>query len=289
MKLIRYGTSGKEKPGLQIDDKTGIDASGFGEDYNEAFFTNDGLSRLAKWFSENKESAKRFDLSSVRIGPPVCRPSKLICIGLNYRKHAIEAGLQIPNEPVIFFKSTTAIVGPNDNLIIPRNSKKTDYEVELAIVIGKRASYVEKADALEYVAGYMLHNDYSEREFQLERGGQWTKGKGCDTFAPLGPFLATRDEVSDTHELDIWQKVNGKLMQQGNTGDMIFDVPTIISYVTQFMTLLPGDVISTGTPHGGGIGLKPPVYIKPGDIMEIGIDCLGTSRQQAVAYQPSVA
>jgi 2-keto-4-pentenoate hydratase/2-oxohepta-3-ene-1,7-dioic acid hydratase in catechol pathway len=212
----------------------------------------------------------------------------LICIGLNYRKHAIEAGLQIPNEPVIFFKSTTAIVGPNDNLVIPRNSKKTDYEVELAIVIGKRASYVEKANALEYIAGYMLHNDYSEREYQLERGGQWTKGKGCDTFAPLGPFLATRDEVSDTHDLDIWQKVNGKLMQQGNTGDMIFDVPTIISYVTQFMTLLPGDVISTGTPHGGGIGLKPPVYIKPGDIMEIGIEGLGTSSQKAVAYETTV-
>src|SRR6185369_6880878 len=222
MKLIRYGTSGKETPGLQIDDKTGIDASGFGEDYNELFFANDGLSRLAKWFSANKESAKKFELSSVRLGPPVCRPSKLICIGLNYRKHAIEAGLQIPNEPVIFFKSTTAIVGPNDNLIIPRNSKKTDYEVELAIVIGKRASYVEKINALDYIAGYLLHNDYSEREFQLERGGQWTKGKGCDSFAPLGPFLATRDEVSDTHDLDIWQKVNGRLMQQGNTGDMIF-------------------------------------------------------------------
>src|ERR1041385_9000197 len=285
MKLIRYGSPGKEKPGLQIDDKTGIDASGFGEDYNEAFFASDGLSRLAKWFSANKESAKKFVLSSVRLGPPVCRPSKLICIGLNYRQHAIEAGLQIPKEPVIFFKSTTAIVGPNDNLIIPRNSKKTDYEVELAIVIGKRASYVEKENAIEYIAGYMLHNDYSEREFQLERGGQWTKGKGCDTFAPLGPFLATRDEVSDTHDLDIWQKVNGKLMQQGNTGDMIFDVPTIISYVTQFMTLLPGDIISTGTPHGGGIGLKPPVYIKPGDIMEIGIEGLGTSMQHAVAYQ----
>jgi len=287
MKLIRYGSPGKEKPGLQLDDKTGIDARGFGEDYNEAFFANDGLSRLAKWFSSNKESAARFDLASVRLGPPVCRPSKLLCIGLNYRKHAIEAGLQIPNEPVIFFKSTTAIVGPNDNLIIPRNSKKTDYEVELAIVVGKRASYVEKKDALDYIAGYMLHNDYSEREFQLERGGQWTKGKGCDTFAPLGPFLATRDEVSDTHDLEIWQKVNGKLMQQGNTGDMIFDVPTIISYVSQFMTLLPGDIISTGTPHGGGIGLKPPVYIKPGDIMEIGIEGLGTSTQHAVAYQPS--
>jgi 2-keto-4-pentenoate hydratase/2-oxohepta-3-ene-1,7-dioic acid hydratase in catechol pathway len=287
MKLIRYGSPGKEKPGLLIDEKTGIDTSGFDEDYNEAFFDSDGLSRLAKWISANKESAPRFDLSSVRLGPPVCRPSKLLCIGLNYRKHAIEAGLQIPNEPVIFLKSTTAIVGPNDNLIIPRNSKKTDYEVELAIVIGKRASYVEKKDALDYIAGYMLHNDYSEREFQLERGGQWTKGKGCDTFAPLGPFLATRDEVSDTHDLEIWQKVNGKLMQQGNTGDMIFDVPTIISYVSQFMTLLPGDIISTGTPHGGGIGLKPPVYIKPGDIMEIGIEGLGTSTQHAVAYQPS--
>lgn len=283
MKLIRFGPAGKEKPGLQIDDKNGIDVSGFGEDYNESFFENDGLARLEKWFSTN-QSSRKFDLTSVRLGPPICRPSKIICIGLNYRKHAIEAGLEIPKEPVVFLKATSAMVGPNDNLVIPRNSQKTDYEVELVIVIGKRASYVDKPKALDYVAGYMLHNDYSEREFQMERGGQWTKGKGCDTFAPLGPFLATRDEIQDTHNLRIWQKVNGKLMQDGNTGDMIFDVPTVVSYVTQFMTLLPGDIISTGTPHGGGIGLKPPVYIKPGDIMEIGIDGLGSSQQQAVAY-----
>ncbi len=284
MKLIRYGTAGKEKPGLQIDDNTGIDASSFGEDYNESFFATDGLARLEEWFSENRQTANRFDLSSVRLGPPICRPSKMICIGLNYRKHAIEAGLEIPKEPVIFLKSTSAIVGPNDNLTIPRNSQKTDYEVELVIVIGKRASYIDKENALNYVAGYMLHNDYSEREFQLERGGQWTKGKGCDTFAPLGPFLATRDELPNTENLRIWQKVNGKLMQDGHIGDMIFDVPTIVSYVSQFMTMLPGDIISTGTPHGGGIGLNPPVYIKPGDIMELGIDGLGVSRQQAVAY-----
>ncbi len=284
MKLIRYGTAGKERPGLQIDDNTGIDASSFGEDYNESFFATDGLVRLEKWFSESKRSAKKFDLSSVRLGPPICRPSKMICIGLNYRKHAIEAGLEIPKEPVIFLKSTSAIIGPNDNLVIPRNSQKTDYEVELVIVIGKRASYIDKENALNYVAGYMLHNDYSEREFQLERGGQWTKGKGCDTFAPLGPFLATRDELPSTENLRIWQKVNGKLMQDGHIGDMIFDVPTIVSYVSQFMTMLPGDIISTGTPHGGGIGLNPPVYIKPGDIMELGIDGLGVSRQQAVAY-----
>ncbi|GHM99398.1 2-hydroxyhepta-2,4-diene-1,7-dioate isomerase [Cytophagales bacterium WSM2-2] len=285
MKLIRFGNSGNEKPGLQIDDKTGIDASSFGEDYNENFFATDGLSRLAKWFEVNKSSAKKFELTSVRLGPPVARPSKMVCIGLNYRKHAIEAGLEIPKEPVIFLKATSAIVGPNDNLMIPRDSHKTDYEVEFAIVIGKRASYVEKANALNYIAGYMLHNDYSEREYQLERGGQWTKGKGCDTFAPLGPFLLTRDEISDTHDLDIWTKVNGKIMQQGTTGDMIFDVSTIISYVTQFMTLLPGDVISTGTPHGGGIGLKPPVYLKPGDVVEIGIEGLGTSTQHVVEYK----
>jgi len=284
MKLIRYGTAGKERPGLQIDDNTGIDASSFGEDYNESFFATDGLVRLEKWFSENRQTAYRFDLSSVRLGPPICRPSKMICIGLNYRKHAIEAGLEIPKEPVIFLKSTSAIVGPNDNLVIPRNSQKTDYEVELVIVIGKRASYIDKENALNYVAGYVLHNDYSEREFQLERGGQWTKGKGCDTFAPLGPFLATRDELPNTENLRIWQKVNGKLMQDGHIGDMIFDVPTIVSYVSQFMTMLPGDIISTGTPHGGGIGLNPPVYIKPGDIMELGIDGLGVSRQQAVVY-----
>jgi 2,4-diketo-3-deoxy-L-fuconate hydrolase len=285
MKLIRYGTAGNERPGLQIDERTGIDASGFGEDYDELFFTSDGLSRLQKWVSVNSNSVKKIDLTSVRLGPPICRPSKIICIGLNYRKHATEASMEIPKEPVLFLKSTSAIVGPNDNLIIPRQSVKTDFEVELGVVIGKRASYIKKENAFDSVAGYLLHNDYSEREFQLERGGQWDKGKGCDTFAPLGPFLATKDEIPDPSSLNIWLKVNGKFRQQENTSDMIFDIPTIISYVSQFMTLLPGDMISTGTPDGVGLGMKPPVYIKPGDVMELGIDGLGTSRQEAIAFR----
>jgi 2-keto-4-pentenoate hydratase/2-oxohepta-3-ene-1,7-dioic acid hydratase in catechol pathway len=190
-----------------------------------------------------------------------------------------------PSEPVVFFKSTTALCGPNDDVIIPKNSVKTDWEVELAFVIGKKASYIEKEDAMSYIAGYCLHNDYSEREFQLERGGQWVKGKSCDTFAPLGPFLATIDEVGDPQKLDLWLKLNGELLQDSNTDDMIFDIPVIVSYLSQFMTLLPGDVVSTGTPAGVGLGFKPPIYLKAGDVVELGIENLGTQKQKAVAYQ----
>jgi 2-keto-4-pentenoate hydratase/2-oxohepta-3-ene-1,7-dioic acid hydratase in catechol pathway len=282
MKLIRFREDRKEKPGIILENKY-YDASSFGEDYNETFFETDGLIRLQKFVEINKAQLKEL-AKDVVLAAPFARPSKIVCIGLNYANHAKETGAPIPPEPVIFFKSTTALTGPYDNIVIPKNSKKTDWEVELAVVIGKKASYVEEADALNYVAGYCLHNDISEREFQLERNGTWAKGKGCDTFAPIGPFLATRDEISDIDNLRLWLTVNGQIMQDGNTSDFIFKIPHLISYVSQFMTLLPGDVISTGTPAGVGLGMNPQVYLKAGDVVELGIDGLGTSKQQVVAY-----
>lgn len=283
MKLIRFGTPGNEKPGLILDDGRRIDASAFGSDYDEAFFGGDGLVRLEAWVVQNAASAPAID-SSVRLGPCIARPSKIVCIGLNYADHAKESGADIPKEPILFFKSTSSLVGPNDGVIIPRGSQKTDWEVELAVIIGRRASYVSESDAMQHVAGYALHNDYSEREWQLERGGQWVKGKSCDTFAPIGPFLATRGEIADPHALTMWLKVNGVTRQNSSTAQMIFGVPQLVSYISQFMTLLPGDVISTGTPPGVGLGLKPtPVFLKPGDVVELGIEGLGESKQHAVA------
>ena len=287
MKLIRFGEPGRERPGVIADDGTRLDVSSFVKEYDEAFFADYGLSLLKQWLKENLGSARHV-APSVRLGPPISRPSKIVCIGLNFRDHAKEGGMEVPKEPVIFFKATTSVVGPNDTLIIPKNGQKVDWEVELAVVIGKKASYVEREDAIEYVAGYALHNDYSERVFQLERGGQWVKGKSADTFAPLGPFLATPDEIPDTSRLAMWLKVNGVLRQRSSTSEMIFDVPTLVSYVSQFMTLLPGDIISTGTPAGVGLGIKPPQYLKPGDVVELGIDRLGDSRQEVVAWQPAV-
>lgn len=284
MKLIRFGDAGKEKPGLLLSDGSRVDASGFGSDYDEAFFERDGLAALRKWFDGGGLSGPRVD-SSVRLGPPICRPSKIICIGANFHQHAIEAGLGIPKEPVVFFKSTTSLAGPNDDVIIPRGAEKVDWEVELAVVIGKKASYIAKDRAFEYISGFVLHNDYSERSFQLERGGQWVKGKSADTFAPLGPFLATRDEIAEPGHLNMWLKVNGGVRQSGSTSDMIFDVPTLVSYLSDFMTLLPGDVISTGTPAGVALGMRPPKYLKAGDIVELGIDGLGESRQKLVAWK----
>ncbi len=282
MKLIRFGEPGKEKPGILIGEKR-FDLSSVISDYNESFFENNGLKELEKLLSSGNSFPEVN--SSVRLGSPVARPSKIICIGLNYTDHAIETNLPIPEEPVIFFKSTSALCGPFDNLIIPKNSTKTDWEVELAFVIGKKASYAEEKDAMDYVAGYCLHNDYSERSFQLERGGQWSKGKGCNTFAPLGPFLATTDEIPDVNNLPMWLTVNGKKFQNSNTSNLVFKIPHLVHYISQFMTLYPGDVVSTGTPPGVGMGVKPtPVYIKPGDIIELGIDGLGTSKQVAVAY-----
>ncbi len=283
MKLIRFGELNKEKPGLLIDDVY-YDVSALGEDFNETFFESDGLSRLESFLEVNKGNLKRIPEGS-RIGSPIARPSKIVCIGLNYADHAKETGAAIPTEPVVFMKATTALVGPFDNIVIPKNSVKTDWEVELAVVIGKKASYVEESEAMDYVAGYCLHNDVSERAFQLERNGTWDKGKGCDTFAPIGPFLATKDEISDPDNLRLWLNVNGKNMQDGNTKTFIFKIPFLISYLSQFMTLLPGDVISTGTPAGVGLGFDPPVYLKAGDIVELGIDGLGTSTQKVVAYE----
>jgi 2-keto-4-pentenoate hydratase/2-oxohepta-3-ene-1,7-dioic acid hydratase in catechol pathway len=282
MKLIRFKENGKEKPGVILEERY-YDASTFGEDYNEVFFETDGLSRLEQFIENNKERLKEV-AQDVTLAAPFQRPSKIVCIGLNYADHAKETGAPLPPEPVIFFKSTTALTGPNDSIMIPKDSKKTDWEVELAVVIGKKASYVDEAKAMDYVAGYCLHNDVSEREFQLERNGTWDKGKGCDTFAPIGPFLATKDEVKDVDNLRLWLSVNGQMMQDGNTSNLIFKIPFLISYVSRFMTLLPGDVISTGTPAGVGLGMNPQVYLKEGDVVELGIDGLGTSKQQVVAY-----
>jgi 2,4-didehydro-3-deoxy-L-rhamnonate hydrolase len=288
MKLIRFGEPGRETPGILLPDSTRLNVSAFTSDYDEGFLADDGLLRLEKWLQKNASLAPRV-APSVRLGPPIGRPSKIVCIGLNFRDHARENKMEIPNEPVIFFKSTTSLVGPNDDLVIPKNGLKVDWEVELAVVIGRRASYVEADDALGYVAGYVLHNDYSERGFQLERGGQWVKGKSADTFAPLGPFLASCDEILDTTHLGMWLKVNGEYRQRSSTSEMIFCIPTLVSYVSQFMTLLPGDIISTGTPAGVGLGMKPPQYLKANDVVELGIDQLGESRQRVVAWRPALS
>jgi 2,4-diketo-3-deoxy-L-fuconate hydrolase len=284
MLLIRHGVPGKETTGIVLDGKY-YDTKDFsdGEDYNEQFFATGGLDRLKAYVAKNKAQLKELP-KNTRLGSPIARPSKIVCIGLNYVDHAKETNATPPPEPVIFMKSTTALVGPNDNIVIPKDSKKTDWEVELALVIGKKASYIEEKDALNYVAGYCLHNDVSEREFQIERSGTWDKGKGCDTFAPMGPWLATPDEIKDVHNLRLWLTVNGTKMQDGTTANLIFNIPFLIAYTSRFMTLLPGDVISTGTPAGVGLGMKPNVYLQPGDVVELGIDNLGQARQNVKAY-----
>ena len=282
MKLIRFGNEGHEKPGIIVND-IWYDVSGVVTDYNEAFFANNDIKKL----QDAVAAGISFPVvePATRLGSVVARPSKIICIGLNYVDHCLETNAPIPTEPILFFKSTTALCGPNDDVVIPKNSVKTDWEVELAFVMGKKASYIEESEALDYVAGYCLHNDYSEREFQLERGGQWAKGKGCDTFAPLGPFLATPDEIADVNNLKMLLTVNGKTYQNSNTLNLVFKIPFLVHYLSQFMTLLPGDVISTGTPPGVGLGIKPePVYVKAGDVIELSIEGLGTSKQTAVAY-----
>lgn len=282
MKLFRYGNRGKERPGAFVNGEM-MDVFAFGEDYTEQFFETNGLQRLRAFIHANPRLLKPVP-EGVRLGAPVCRPSKLICIGLNYVDHATETNLPIPEEPVVFFKSTTAICGPNDDVMLPMDSTKTDWEVELAVAIGKKARYVDESDALDHVAGYLLHNDYSERAFQLEHGGQWVKGKSCDTFAPLGPYLVTPDELGDVHNLAMWLAVNGKTMQESNTSQLIFRIPQIISYLSRFMTLLPGDIISTGTPSGVGMAQNPPTYLKPGDRVELRIEGLGSSGQHIVPF-----
>lgn len=283
MKLIRFGEVGKEKPGVQLNDGTRLDVSAFGRDYDEDFFGTDGIDELNKWLAKN-ESSCPVVADKVRLGTPLVRPSKIVCVGLNYAKHAEETGMALPTEPILFFKATSALVGPNDDVIIPKESEKTDWEVELGVVIGKKASYVTKEEALDHVAGYVLHNDYSERAFQIERAGQWVKGKSCDTFAPVGPFIATRDEIKDPNNLHLWLKLNGETLQDSSTSDFVFNVQEVVSYISQFMSLLPGDIISTGTPFGVGMGFKPPKYLKPGDVVELGIEGLGSSKQTARAY-----
>jgi len=288
MKLFRHGPPGEERPGVIFEGRK-LDVSGSVTDYDEHFFGQDGPEKLGIWLAGHADTCPTVP-DDARLGPAVARPSKIVCVGLNYARHAAESGAAIPKEPVLFFKSTTALCGPNDDLVIPRHSKKTDWEVELAVVIGRKAQYVDEALAMDHVAGYVLHNDYSEREWQMDRGGQWVKGKSADSFAPLGPWVATPDEVPDPHQLRLWLDVNGRRMQDSFTSDLVFRIPYLIHYISQFMTLLPGDVVSTGTPQGVGLGQKPePWYLKPGDTVELGIDGLGSQRQQAVAWKPADA
>ncbi len=284
MKLIRFGAINDEKPGLITTDGTRRDVSAFGRDYDEAFFGGNGIQKLKHWLEKNLDNCPIID-KNIRLGPPLVRPSKIICVGLNYAMHAEESGMDIPEEPILFFKASSAIVGPYDSIVIPKGSKKTDWEVELAVIIGKKTSYVSEIDAMDHVFGYVLHNDVSERAYQLEHSGQWVKGKSCDSFAPVGPFIATSDEIKDPNNLDLWLKLNGEVMQKSNTSDFIFNIQYVVSYISQFMTLLPGDIISTGTPFGVGMGLTPPRYLKEGDVVELGIEGLGTSKQRCVKFK----
>lgn len=283
MKLARLRKGNTVIPAVIVDKKK-FDISDFGEDFNPQFFAGDGISKLSKWWEGHRGSCPEIK-EELAYSKPVSFPSKIICIGLNYADHARETNAKIPEEPIIFFKSTTSLSGPDDPVVIPKNSRKTDWEVELAVIMAKQASYVEERDAMDYVAGYCLHNDYSERAFQIERGGQWVKGKSCDTFAPLGPWLVTKDEIKDVNNLRLWLTVNGKIMQDGNTSNLIFKIPFLVSYISQFMTLLPGDVISTGTPAGVGLGMHPQLFLKAGDVVECGIDGLGSSRQILKNYE----
>ena len=276
MRLFRFGAVGEERPGVEMTDGRRLDLGGRVRDFDEAFFAGRGMERLEDFA---RTPGLPLVPAGVRIGSPVARPSKIICVGINYRDHARESGAEPPKEPVLFFKSTTALAGPYDPVLIPRGAQKLDYEVELAIVIGRKAAWVEEGQAHDYVAGYCLHNDYSEREFQLERGGQWVKGKSCDTFAPLGPWLLPRHEMPDIDAVHLWLKVNGEMRQQDSTASMIFKPMALVAYISRFMTLLPGDVISTGTPAGVGLGHQPPLYLRQGDVVELGGDHLGESRQ----------
>ena len=280
MKLFRFGPEGAERPGAYTQDGSAVDVSGFGEDYDEAFLGNDGPARLAKWLAEDGANAPKVP-DDARRAAPIVRTSKIICIGLNYVDHAAETGVDLPAEPVMFFKAPSALTGPNDGLLIPRGSEKTDYEVELAIVIGKRGKHIEEKNALDHVAGFALHNDYSEREWQLERSGQWVKGKSADTYAPLGPWIVTPDEFPQFQSVDLWLKVNGEERQRSNTAQMHVGVPGLVSYVSRFMSLCPGDVITTGTPAGVALGMENPTYLREGDVIELGIDGLGSQRQVA--------
>jgi 2,4-diketo-3-deoxy-L-fuconate hydrolase len=281
MKLVRYGNPGKEKPGLIDSEGRLRDLSALVPDLGPAQLGTVMMARMRKQNPEKLPLVR----GKPRFGCPVANVGKFIAIGLNFADHAAEAGAPIPKEPIVFMKATSCIQGPDDAVMLPRGSTKTDWEVELGIVIGQRASYVSKKDAPAYVAGYCVVNDVSEREYQLERGSQWDKGKGCDTFGPIGPWLVTPDEIENVQRLGMWLDVNGKRMQTGNTRTMIFDAAKLVSYVSHFMTLLPGDVITTGTPPGVGLGMKPPLYLKKGDVMTLGIEGLGEQRQQVVGFK----
>lgn len=282
MKLIRFGEEGREEPGILLEDGRRIDASGEFHDYDEGFFAMGGLESLAEWVADGFPGGMEVD-RSVRLGPPIGRPSKIVCIGKNYLEHAKELGEGIPTEPALFMKATSAWSGPTDDVIIPRGSTKLDYEVELAVIIGRTAAYVEEIEALDYVAGYSTFCDYSERAFQKEMGGQWTKGKSADSFAPMGPWMVTADEIADPQGLRLWCKVNTEIRQNSWTGDMSFSVRQLITYASRFMTLLPGDVIATGTPSGCAMGMNPPGYLQPGDFVECGVEGLGELSQRVVA------
>jgi 2-keto-4-pentenoate hydratase/2-oxohepta-3-ene-1,7-dioic acid hydratase in catechol pathway len=279
MKLLRWGNPGEERPGLLGADGSLRDLSGLVPDIGGRVLSDSGLAMLRGVNPDTLPSVAQ----GTRLGPCVAGTGKFICIGLNYADHAAESGMQVPPEPIIFMKATSAICGPDDPIVIPRGSEKTDWEVELAVIIGTRAKYVTEADAMAHVAGYAITNDVSERAFQTERAGQWTKGKSCDSFGQIGPWLVTRDEVADPQTLDMWLTVNGETMQKGSTRTMVYGVAHLVSYLSQFMTLHPGDVISTGTPPGVGMGMKPPRYLRAGDVVELGIAGLGTQRQEVIA------
>jgi 2-keto-4-pentenoate hydratase/2-oxohepta-3-ene-1,7-dioic acid hydratase in catechol pathway len=281
MKLVRYGLPGAEKPGLIDSQSTLRDLSGEIADIDGSALRPGTLAHLA-----SLDPATLPKISGrPRLGSPIARVGKVVAIGLNYADHAAETGAKIPKEPIMFSKATSSIVGPDDTVVIPRGSQKTDWEVELAVAIGRPTRYVDEADALDHVAGYLICNDVSEREYQIERGGQWDKGKGCDTFCPLGPWLVTRDEIADPQKLDLWLEVSGTRVQTGNTRTMIFGVAHLVHYVSQFMSLQPGDIITTGTPPGVGMGMKPPRFLKSGDKMRLGIAGLGEQNQKVVAWQ----
>jgi len=280
MKLLRYGPAGHEKPGLVDADGRIRDLSSIVANIDSGVLAPSRLAHLRK-FDPAKLPLVR---GTPRLGVPYTGIGKFIAIGLNYSDHAAESGMPVPAEPIVFMKATTCITGPNDGIVLPKGSTKTDWEVELGVVIGTRAQYVERDDALRHVAGYCVINDVSERNFQLERGSQWDKGKGCDTFGPIGPYLATPDSVADPHDLDMWLDVNGQPRQRGNTKTMVFGVAHLVSYISQFMTLMPGDIITTGTPPGVGMGMKPPQFLKAGDVVTLGIEGLGEQRQRVTAW-----
>ncbi|QES89269.1 fumarylacetoacetate hydrolase family protein [Rhizosphaericola mali] len=283
MKLFRFGNIGEEKAGVLIDGKK-YDVSTFGEEFDKKFLSNGGKERLEKFIAENKSTLKEID-DNVRIGVPCADPAKIVCVGLNYADHVKETGLKQENEPILFLKAISSLTGPFDGVTIPKDSHKTDWETELAVVIGKKANYVTEEDAEDYIWGYVLHNDISERGFQTERGGTWDKGKGCDTFAPIGPYLVSKDEIPDSNNLKVWLKLNGTLVQDGTTQDFIYKIPKLIAYISQFMSLNPGDIISTGSPAGVGMGMNPQRFLRDGDVIEYGIDGLGEARQEFKAYK----